>query len=320
MPHLERRFRGNRRCRPAPEAAAARATPERAGREQAARDRRARQQHDATAIAIRGGSYDESTTTTGVARATRAATPTTAAPAGRRRSDLDVKAVPWEDRADHVRCWGVATMLSISFFEKNLIRVGNILSVGRADRRRAGAGFPRVGPRRGGALVFAFGFFLILSGGRCGNHVERSGSWSRPGTCSRAGRHAAGGCPSARRWPRAGILEAAAARTGACPCRRLKMVGNAVHEGDAAWPPAARSARASVMEARARCNRRSMTPCGRGGQILLMKGRPVSTTCVEIGSEGGGAREEHRAAASFRRPLTSADRVSSATCPVLPFP
>ena len=86
------------------------------------------------------------------------------------KQNLDVKGFVPDRKTGLIMCaaGGMATMLGISlFFEKNLIRVGNILLV---------LGAPIVvGPARASryvlapaklraTLVFAFGFFLILSG------------------------------------------------------------------------------------------------------------------------------------------------------------
>ena len=86
------------------------------------------------------------------------------------KQNLDVKGFVPDRKTGLIMCaaGGMATMLGISlFFEKNLIRVGNVLLV---------LGAPIVvGPARASryvlapaklraTLVFAFGFFLILSG------------------------------------------------------------------------------------------------------------------------------------------------------------
>ena len=121
---------------------------------------------DGSVSSVRGGSYDESYDDdwsgegyAGGDAYDYGGAPPVDAPAKPRCEGL--RAGP-EDRADHVRGWRMATMLGISlFFEKNLIRVGNILLV---------LGAPIVvGPARASryvlapaklraTLVFAFGF------------------------------------------------------------------------------------------------------------------------------------------------------------------
>ena len=128
---------------------------------------------DVTAIAIRGGSYDESYEDdwsgegyAGGDAYDYGGAPPVDAP----KQNLDVKGFVPDRKTGLIMCaaGAMATMLGISlFFEKNLIRVGNILLV---------LGAPIVvGPARASryvlapaklraTLVFAFGFFLILSG------------------------------------------------------------------------------------------------------------------------------------------------------------
>jgi len=127
----------------------------------------------AAALAVRGGSYDETYDDdwsgegyAGGDAYDYGGAPPVDAP----KQNLDVKGFVPDRKTGLIMCaaGGMATMLGISlFFEKNLIRVGNVLLV---------LGAPIVvGPARASryvlapaklraTLVFAFGFFLILSG------------------------------------------------------------------------------------------------------------------------------------------------------------